>query len=40
MAQELTSPRHGWDYKVPVTRGWSDHDNKCTTDRHIPPRNG
>lgn len=37
MAQELTSPLQGWGYYVLITRGWSDHDYKCTVDRHTPP---
>lgn len=37
MAQELTSPLHRWGYNVPITGGWSNHDYKCTTDRHTHP---
>lgn len=37
MAQKLTSPLHGWGCNVPVTGGWSDHDNRCTIDRHVLP---
>lgn len=37
MAQELTSPLHGWGSNVPTTE-WSNHDyNKCTTHRHPHP---
>lgn len=36
MAQGLTSPQHRWGYDVPVTRGWSDHDYKCTTETYPP----
>lgn len=37
MAQEQTLPLDGGGSKVPVTRGWSDHNNKCTMDRQMPP---
>lgn len=36
MAQELTSPLHGWSYNDPITGEWSNHDYKCTMDRYPP----